>query len=67
MILLNYSFSQAGVRVRIIGNLSYLPEDLQQIIKEVEEATMDNCESLLNIAMSYTARDEIRYNLITTF
>jgi len=52
---------QAGVRVRIIGNLSYLPEDLQQIIKEVEEATMDNCESLLNIAMSYTARDEISH------
>jgi len=52
---------QAGVRVRIIGNLRYLPEDLQQIIKEVEEVTKDNSESLLNIAMSYTARDEISH------
>jgi len=50
---------EAGVRVRIIGNTSYLPQDLQDIIQEVEDTTKDNSESLLNIALSYTAREEI--------
>merc|ERR1719410_258745 len=50
---------EAGVRVRIVGNISYLPQDLQQVIQQVEDTTKDNSESLLNIALSYTAREEI--------
>ena len=50
---------QAGVRVRIIGNLSYLPQDLRDIISQVEAATKDNNESVLNIALSYTSREEM--------
>jgi len=50
---------EAGVRVRILGNLSYLPIDLREIIHRVEEATADNHASLLNIALSYTSREEI--------
>jgi len=53
--------SEAGLRVRILGNLSYLPADLREIITEVEKATADNTESLLNIALSYTAREEITH------
>ena len=53
--------SEAGLRVRILGNLSYLPADLREVITEVEKATADNTESLLNIALSYTAREEITH------
>ena len=52
---------QAGVKVRILGNLSYLPQDLREVIEQVEEATADNTASLLNIALSYTAREEITH------
>ena len=50
---------QAGVRVRILGNLSYLPADLRATVREVERVTADNAESQLNIALSYTAREDI--------
>jgi len=51
--------NEAGVRVRILGNLSYLPADLRETVTEVERVTEANTESLLNIALSYTAREEI--------
>jgi len=53
--------SEAGLRVRILGNLSYLPADLREVITEVETATAGNTESLLNIALSYTSREEITH------
>ena len=52
---------EAGVRVRIIGNLTYLPDDLRDVIRQVETATASNDQSLLNIALSYTAREEITH------
>jgi len=53
--------NEAGVRVRILGNLSYLPADLRETVTEVERVTEANTESLLNIALSYTAREEITH------
>jgi len=53
--------NEAGVRVRILGNLSYLPADLRETVREVERVTEANSESLLNIALSYTAREEITH------
>jgi len=50
---------EAGLRVRILGNLTYLPQDLRDVISEVEAATAGNSQSLLNIALSYTAREEM--------
>ena len=47
------------MRVRVLGNLSYLPADLRETVTEVERVTEANTESLLNIALSYTAREEI--------
>ena len=52
---------QAGVRVRILGNLSYLPPELRETVKDVERATEANTESQLNIALSYTGREEITH------
>jgi len=48
-----------GVRVKILGKLSYLPQDLQDVITEAERVTADNCGATLNIALSYTGREEI--------
>ena len=49
------------MRVCILGNLSYLPADLRETVTEVERVTEANTESLLNIALSYTAREEITH------
>lgn len=51
--------AEHGVRVKIIGNLSYLPEDIQELIAKAEAITKNNEQALLNVAFSYTAREEI--------
>lgn len=51
--------AENGVRVRILGNLSYLPQDIQELIQEAHKVTENNEGSTLNIAFSYTAREEI--------
>lgn len=48
-----------GVRVRIIGNISLLPKDLQSLIAKAMIKTECNDKLYLNIAFSYTSRDEI--------
>lgn len=48
-----------GVCVRVIGNLSYLPEDLCQSIAEAVILTKDNNKAILNVAFAYTSRDEM--------
>lgn len=50
---------QHGVCVRVIGNISYLPEDMQELINEAMEVTKENSECTLNVAFSYTSREEI--------
>ena len=47
------------VRVKVIGRLSLLPESLQQLVNDVEEATRDYDEHFLNIAFAYGGRAEI--------
>lgn len=51
--------AEHGVRVKIIGNLSYLPEDIQGLIDTAERLTAENKEATLNVAFSYTSREEI--------
>merc|ERR1711890_68660 len=48
-----------GVRVKVIGNVSYLPEDMQELIAKATKVTEDNTECTLNVAFSYTSREEI--------
>ncbi len=47
------------VRVRAIGDLSKLPDDLQQKIKEAEETSKDNDAITVTLAVSYGGRDDI--------
>jgi tritrans,polycis-undecaprenyl-diphosphate synthase [geranylgeranyl-diphosphate specific] len=47
------------VHVKVIGRLSLLPKDLQQLIRDVENATQDYDDHFLNLALAYGGRAEI--------
>jgi undecaprenyl diphosphate synthase len=48
-----------GVRVKCIGNLPGLPEDIQETIKKAIETTKYNTKITFIIAINYGGRDEI--------
>ncbi len=48
-----------GVRLRVIGDLSLLPEDVRQILRKSEEETAHYQGKGINMALAYGARDEI--------
>ena len=50
---------ESGVRLRIIGDRTKLDSDIVGLISEVEEATSDNADIHLTIALSYGGRSEI--------
>ena len=47
------------VRVKVIGRMGLLPKSLQELIREVEEATRDYDQHFLNVAFAYGGRAEI--------
>jgi tritrans,polycis-undecaprenyl-diphosphate synthase [geranylgeranyl-diphosphate specific] len=47
------------VNVRVIGRMSLLPSNLQELIKEVEKKTETYNQFYLNIALAYGGRSEI--------
>jgi len=47
------------VRIRALGRLALLPEDLKEIINKLEEVTKDYKEHYLNVAIAYGGRAEI--------
>lgn len=54
------------VRIRIIGNRSFIPEDILKDLENVEETTKDfGSKKTLNVCFPYTARDEITYAIKT--
>ena len=48
-----------GVRLRALGDVSLLPEDLQQILHEAEAETAQFKGKGINVAVCYGARDEL--------
>lgn len=57
---------EKGVRIKIIGNLSLLPDnDLKSIMAKVMLKTQNNNKLFLNIAFAYTSHDEIINSLQT--
>ncbi len=48
-----------GVRLRIIGDTSLLPEDVQEILRTSETETEQYVGKGINVALCYGARDEI--------
>jgi tritrans,polycis-undecaprenyl-diphosphate synthase [geranylgeranyl-diphosphate specific] len=47
------------IRVKVLGRVNLLPQDLQKLITDVEKATQDYCEHFLNFAFAYGGRAEI--------
>ena len=50
---------ELGVKVHVIGDVSKLPETLQQVIIDAEKKTSHCSKMVLNLALSYGGRDEI--------
>lgn len=53
------SFRAKNVRIKIIGNLSMFPKDLQEKTAGWVEKTKNNKKITVNIALSYGGRDEL--------
>jgi tritrans,polycis-undecaprenyl-diphosphate synthase [geranylgeranyl-diphosphate specific] len=58
-VLKNESIHKHKVRIKAIGRLNLLPKSLQEMIRQVEEATKDYDERFLNVALAYGGRAEI--------
>lgn len=52
-------FHQKKVRIKFIGKLSLLPDNMQKLIKEIEDSTRNYDNFFLNIALAYGGRQEI--------
>ena len=48
-----------GVRIRIIGDRTSLPDDIRAMVEEAEAATAGNTGQTLQVAFNYGGRDEI--------
>ncbi len=48
-----------GIRVNIIGRIHLLPADLQIVLKEVMEKTVNNKNYVINFAIAYGGREEV--------
>ncbi len=53
------SIHKNRVRVKVIGNLDLIPEDIVELAKEVEERTRNYDKHMLYIALCYGGRQEI--------
>lgn len=50
---------EKGIRFRAVGNISELPDNVLTVVKELEAQTSANSGMLLQLALSYSARNEI--------
>lgn len=48
-----------GVCIRILGNISLLPPELQQLVAEIMLFSKDHDRAFLNVCMAYTSHEEI--------
>lgn len=51
--------NERGICIRVIGNLSLLPVDIQKLMAKAMLMTQGNSTAILNVAFAYTSRDEI--------
>jgi len=58
-VLNNKDIHEYKVKIKVIGRLGLLPKNIQEIIRQIEDATKDYNERFLNIALAYGGRAEI--------
>lgn len=51
--------NEAGIKVKVAGDLNLLPEDLRERICKIQNLTQDNDRASLNICLAYTSRHEL--------
>ena len=51
--------NETGKSVRVFGDLSLLPEDIQRLVADIVLSTKHNTPKVLNICFAYTSRHEI--------
>ncbi|OBA22946.1 Di-trans-poly-cis-decaprenylcistransferase [Metschnikowia bicuspidata var. bicuspidata NRRL YB-4993] len=54
---------QYGIRIKILGNVSLLPADVQKILQDTQKMTAHNTRAVLNVCFPYTSRDEIAHSI----
>ncbi len=52
-------FIENGIALRVMGNLERLPEKLQSLLFSAVDQTKENKDMILNVALSYSGREEI--------
>ncbi len=52
-------FKDSNARIRLVGGIERLPENLQKGIRKIEERTKNNEGITLNLCINYGGRDEI--------
>jgi len=51
--------NEAGIRVRVAGDLHLLPPDIKERVEKIQNMTCNNNRAYLNVCMAYTSRHEI--------
>lgn len=56
----NGLFQQQQIRIRILGDLSLLPKDVEESLRKTEQLTEQHKETVLNVCICYSSKDEIQ-------
>ncbi|CDK29802.1 unnamed protein product [Kuraishia capsulata CBS 1993] len=57
---------QYGIRVRVLGDIELLPNDVIKVLRRAEQITEKNTRAVLNVCFAYTARHDIRHSIQQT-
>ena len=55
------NFKDENIKVKFIGNISVLDDDIKELIKDAEDESRNATGMCLNIALNYGGRDEITH------
>ncbi|GAM27737.1 hypothetical protein SAMD00019534_109130 [Acytostelium subglobosum LB1] len=65
MLCKTHKLQKMGVRIRVVGDLTHIPEKTKIILAKAVKATESNTKALLNICMSYTSHEEMLHSMKT--
>lgn len=55
----NGLFQQQQIKIRILGDLSLLPKDVEESLRQTEALTSHHTQTTLNVCICYSSKDEI--------
>ena len=53
------SLERNQIKIKILGDISLLPEDVQEVMKQSEDRTKDYGNGTLNVCLCYNSKHEI--------